>query len=96
MPNSSGPLSGHRKKLTNHPRERGTSPPQRSIQEFEPGDRVHLQLDPSVTEGRFPPKFVGLTGTIEGKQGAAYRVLVRDGGKEKTIITAPAHLSPQQ
>ncbi len=96
MPSSSGPLSGQRKKLTNHPRERGISPPQRAIQTFETGERVHLKLDPSVRDGRFPPKFVGKTGEIIGCQGAAYKVQIRDGGKEKVIITVPAHLKRQQ
>lgn len=95
MPNSSGPLSGHRKKLTNHPRERGNSPPQRAIQSFEEGDRVHLKLDPSVHEGRFSPRFVGRTGEVLGQQGSAYRVRITDGEKEKTIITVAAHLQLQ-
>ena len=95
MPNSKGPLSGQRNKLTNHPRERGMSPPQRAIQEFEPGERVHLRLDPSVQDGRFPPQFVGLTGEIVEKQGRAYQVRIRDGGKEKIVVTVPAHLKRQ-
>lgn len=72
------------------------SPPQRKIQKFETGERVHLRLDPSVQEGRFPPRFTGLTGEILGEQGDAYRVQIKDGGKEKVIITVPAHLSPQE
>lgn len=96
MPKSKGPLSGHRNKLTNHPRERGMSPPQRAIQTFEEGDRVHLKLDPSVHEGRFPPRFVGHTGVIAGKQGTAYKVTIVDGNAEKTIITRPAHLQLQE
>ena len=96
MPNSSGPLTGTRKKLSNNPRDAGTSPPARSIQEFEEGQSVHLTLDPSIREGRFHPRFNGLTGTVKGKQGAAYRVAVTDGGKEKTLIVRSAHLRPQQ
>lgn len=95
MPNSSGPLSGHRDKLTNHPRERGMSPPQRAIAAFEEGDRVHLALDPSVHEGRFPPRFAGLTGEVVGRQGDAFRVRITDGDAEKTIITIAAHLRRQ-
>lgn len=96
MPNSSGPLSGHRKKLTNHPRERGTSPPQRAIQTFSPGDRVHLKLDPSVHEGRFDPRYSGRTGEVIGPQGDAFKVRITDGSKEKTIITVAAHLRLQE
>lgn len=96
MPNSSGPVSGNREKLTNHPRDRGFSPPQRAIATFESGDRVHLVLDPSVTEGRFAPRFHGHTGTVLGQQGKAFKVRIRDGGAEKTIITTAAHLRAQR
>lgn len=96
MPNSSGPLSGNRKKLTNQPRERGRSPPQRAIRSFDEGDLVHLDLDPSVHQGRFPPKFVGLTGKIVGRQGDGYKVQVKDGGAKKTVVTIAAHLRPQE
>ena len=95
MPSSSGPLSGHRNKLKNHPRERGTSPPQRAITEFEPGERVHLKIDPSVQKGRFNPRFGGHTGEILGKQGRAYRVKITDGDKEKVLVTIAAHLKRQ-
>ncbi|MEF8780991.1 MAG: 50S ribosomal protein L21e [Haloferacaceae archaeon] len=96
MPSSNGPMKGTRKKLANHPRERGQSPPQRAIQEFEEGQRVHLRIDPSVPKGRFHPRFNGHTGEVEGMQGAAYKVTITDGGKEKTLIAHPAHLRAQQ
>ena len=95
MPNSSGPRKGTRHKLQNSARERGISPPQRAVQEFETGDTVHLDLDPSVQEGRFHPRFNGQTGTVAGKQGKAYKVTITDGGVEKTLIARPAHLRPQ-
>lgn len=96
MPNSKGPQQGSRHKLSNKPRDRGTSPPQRAITEYEPGDRVHLALDPSVREGRFQHRFNGLTGTVVGRQGAAYQVEITDGGKEKTLMIRPAHLKAAQ
>jgi large subunit ribosomal protein L21e len=96
MPNSNGPLRGTRDKLSNDPRERGTSPPQRAVQEFDEGQTVHLELDPSVPDGRFHPRFDGLTGEVIGTQGEAYQVRVTDGGKEKTVVAKPAHLRPQR
>ncbi|MGM0606366.1 MAG: 50S ribosomal protein L21e [Halobacteriota archaeon] len=95
MPSSNGPMKGTRGKLSNHPRDRGGSPPQRAIQEFEDGQKVHLKLDPSVPEGRFHPRFNGHTGEVVGKQGRAFLVSITDGGKEKTIIARPAHLKAQ-
>lgn len=95
MPSSNGPMKGTRNKLSNSPREQGTSPPQRSIAEFEPGQKVHLSLDPSVRDGRFHPRFNGHTGEVTGKQGSAYTVEITDGGKEKTLIVSAAHLRAQ-
>ncbi|MFW6448470.1 MAG: 50S ribosomal protein L21e [Halobacteriota archaeon] len=94
MPKSHGPAEGTRKKLANHPRERGISPPQRAVASFDIGDRVHLALDPSVPEGRFHHRFNGQTGTVTGTQGAAYTVRITDGGKEKTVVARAAHLKP--
>ncbi|RCU48410.1 50S ribosomal protein L21e [Haloplanus salinus] len=96
MPSSNGPLKGTRGKLSNDPRERGASPPQRAIQEYDIGQKVHLKIDPSVSEGRFHPRFNGHTGTVVGTQGRAFKVEINDGGKDKTLITRPAHLTAQQ
>ena len=96
MPSSNGPMKGTRGKLSNHPRDRGTSPPQRAIQQFEAGQKVHLKLDPSVRGGRFHPRFNGLTGEVTGMQGNAFTVSINDGGKEKTVIARAAHLRAQQ
>ncbi|WP_049936426.1 50S ribosomal protein L21e [Haloplanus natans] len=96
MPSSNGPLKGTRGKLSNDPRERGASPPQRAIQEYDIGQKVHLTLDPSVSEGRFHPRFNGHTGTVVGTQGRAFKIEINDGGKDKTLIARPAHLKAQQ
>ncbi|QCC47171.1 50S ribosomal protein L21e [Halobellus limi] len=96
MPSSNGPLHGTRGKLSNKPRERGTSPPQRAIAEYDEGQKVHLKIDPSVRGGRFHPRFNGHTGEVVGKQGRAFKVRIVDGGKEKTLIARPAHLRAQE
>jgi LSU ribosomal protein L21E len=96
MPNSNGPYKKTRNKLKNDPRDRGTSPPQRSVAEFETGQKVHLKIDPSVNEGRFHPRFSGQTGTVVGTQGRAYKIQISDQGKEKTLITKPAHITAQE
>jgi len=90
MPNSKGPRSGTRNKLSNSPRDRGASPPQRSIQEFDEGQKVHLAIDPSTPKGRFHPRF------NVGKQGRSFKVEISDKGKSKTLLANPAHLSAQE
>ena len=96
MPSSNGPLEGSRDKLSNDPRERGTSPPARSVADFEAGESVHLSIDPSVPDGRFHQRFNGHTGEVVGTQGTAYKVRVNDRGKEKVLLAGPAHLAAQQ
>ena len=96
MPSSHGPRKGTRNKLKNKPRSRGTSPPQRSVEQYENGERVHLAIDPSVPKGQFHPRFNGRTGTVVGQQGRAYKVEIKDGSVVKTLITAPAHLRRQE
>lgn len=95
MPHSNGPRQGTRETLSNNPRDRGTSPPQRAIQEYEPGQKVHLKIDPSVPKGRYHPRFDGQTGEVLGKQGKAFKVAINDGGKEKILIVTAAHLKGQ-
>ena len=96
MPNSHGPRKGTRHKLRNDPRDRGTPPPQRAVETFEEGERVHLSIDPSVPEGRYHPRFDGKTGVVEGAQGAAYKIRITDGNSQKTVIARPAHLRLQE
>ncbi|MFC3959912.1 50S ribosomal protein L21e [Halovivax cerinus] len=95
MPKSNGPRQGTRNKLRNDPRNRGTSPPQRAIQEYDVGQKVHLKIDPSVQDGRFHPRFDGRTGEVVGTQGTAFTVEVTDGGSSKTLIVTAAHLRAQ-
>lgn len=96
MPNSNGPRQGTRHKLQNDARGQGTSPPQRAVEQFEVGDTVHLDIDPSTEDGRYHPRFNGETGTVVGTQGKAYKVEITDGDVEKTLISLPAHLTLQE
>ncbi len=95
MPNSNGPRRGTRNKLSNDPRDRGASPPQRAIQAYDDGEKVHLKIDPSVQNGRFHPRFDGHTGEVVGTQGSAFKVAITDGSTEKTLIVGAAHLRAQ-
>ncbi|WP_330632189.1 50S ribosomal protein L21e [Halocatena halophila] len=96
MPSSNGPLNGTRNKLSNDPRDRGTSAPQKRVEQFENGEKVHLKIDPSVNEGRFHPRFNGKTGEIVGTQGRSFKVKITDGSKEKTLLSTAAHLRRQR
>ncbi len=64
----------------------------RYLQRFEEGERVVIDIHPSVQEGRPHHRFNGRVGVVVGTQGSAYLVKVRDGGKEKVLISHPIHL----
>ncbi len=65
------------------------------LQEFEPGTKVHVQLDSAVHSGLPHSRFQGLTGIVIGKQGKkGVLVSVLHGNKPKTINVHAAHLAP--
>lgn len=89
---SKGPREGTRLKFRKRPRDRGHPPLTRFFQEFEPGDRAAIVIEPSVHKGQPDKRFHGTTGIVEGRQGRAYVVAVRMGGVVKRALATPAHL----
>ena len=89
---SRGIRSKSRHILRKKPRHRGINSITRALQEFEIGDQVNIDIDPSVHKGMPHPRFHGITGKVEGKQGDAYLVGITTGKKHKTIIVTPEHL----
>ncbi|HID26348.1 MAG: 50S ribosomal protein L21e [Methanosarcinales archaeon] len=96
MPKSHGERRKTRYKLKKKIREKGLSPISRAIQEFEIGQMVHIDLDPSVHKGMPNPKFHGRTGKVIGKRGRAYIIEVRDGNAKKEVFALPQHLNLQK
>jgi len=85
-----------RDKLSKTIRARGISPVVRAIQEFQPGDKVHVHIDPSIHKGMPHPRFHGRTGEVIGTRGRAFVLKVTDGDATKTIIALPEHLTAQR
>jgi len=85
-----------RDKLSKTIRARGISPVVRAIQEFQPGDKVHVLIDPSIHRGMPHPRFHGRTGEVIGTRGRAFVLKVTDGDATKTIIALPEHLTAQR
>lgn len=85
-----------RYKLQKSIRERGISPVIRAIQEFEEGQMVHIDIDPSVQKGMPNPKFQGSTGKVIGQRGRSYILEVKSGNATKEVISLPQHLKPQK
>lgn len=93
MKRKGGTRRKSRTKLTRHPRQQGKKDITSYLQTFEDGDAVVLELDPSVHEGHFHPRFNGRSGVITGQQGDCYKVAITDKDKEKTVIAHPVHLT---
>jgi large subunit ribosomal protein L21e len=89
---SKGIRSKSRKILRKKPRERGIHSITRALQEFEEGQSVNIVIDPSMHKGMPHIRFQGHTGKIEGKQGNAYLVGIKDGKKHKSLIIRSEHL----
>lgn len=82
-----------RHKLMKSSRSRGKLSLTRYLQEFTDGDDVLLIAESSVHEGLYHPRFHGKQGEVVGKQGSCYYIKITDGGKEKTLLVHPVHLS---
>ena len=96
MPKSHGERRKTRYKLKKSVRTQGTAPVSHAIRRFEPGQKVHIDLDPSVHKGMPNPKFHGRTGTVVEQRGNAYIVEVTDGNALKTVIARPQHIKAQK
>lgn len=93
---SKGSRSQTRSKLRKNPRQRGLTAITRSLQEFEPGDVVAVDIEPSYHKGQPHPRFQGTTGKVVEERGRAYVIAVRDGNAHKELIARPEHLRPLQ
>jgi len=81
-----------RSKLRKNIRDKGKISIRRYLQSFKKGERVFLGSEPAVQKGMYHPKYYGKAGLIKNKRGNCYEVLIKDGGKEKTLIIHPIHL----
>ena len=62
------------------------------LQEFEVGSRVVIKPDPSSHKGMPFKRFFGKSGIVMDRRGKSYIIKIKDGNKEKTIISKPEHL----
>ena len=71
---------------------KGKLPVSSFVKKLAVGEHVQLNLQPSITEGAYFRRFHGRTGKVVGIQGNCYKVKIKDGGKEKTLIIGQVHL----
>ena len=94
MPVSHGLRRKTRSLLRKRARERGKSSLSRILYEYRPGDKVVIDIDPSIHKGMPHRRYQGKVGVILAKKGRAYRVSVTQERATKEIIVRPEHMKP--
>ncbi len=89
---SKGFRVGTRKKLRKKVRDRGRIKIRKTLQEFEEGDKVIIEVDSSYHKGMPHKRFFGKHGKIIEKRGKSYLVESKLGNKPKKIICSSIHL----
>ncbi len=93
---SAGFLHKSRSFLSKTPRERGMPSPSKFLKQFDVGDKVVIDVEPSVRRGMPHRRYQGKVGVVVGKRGSAYLVDVKIGNKVKHLIVLPVHLKKHQ
>lgn len=63
------------------------------IMSFEKGQKVQVNIDPSVHSGLPHPRYHGLVGTVQGNQGKyTYRISLKLGKQPRVLLVNSAHL----
>jgi len=96
MRKSKGYRSRTRKLLTKPLRKRGMEPLGSLLHEYIEGERVSIQINPSIHKGMPHRRFQGKIGIILEKRGRAYVVGVKDGDLVKKILALPDHIKPHK
>jgi large subunit ribosomal protein L21e len=87
---SKGPRRKTRRSLRRRVREKATVT--RFLQEFKIGSKVVIKPTVSSDKGRPYKRFFGKIGVVIDKRGKSYIIKIREGDKEKKIISRPEHL----
>jgi large subunit ribosomal protein L21e len=81
-----------RSKLRKRVSERGKISIRNYLHKYKENDRVVLVAEPAVQKGMHHPRYQGKTGVVIGIQGNCYKVKIKDGNKDKIMITHSIHL----
>ena len=83
---------GFRSKTRKKLKKKKRIPITKFLQEFEVGQKVAIELEPSSQRGMPHPRFHGRVGEVVGKRGKSYIIAIKDGKKLKHVISRPEHL----
>jgi len=73
-------------------RKRGKIGIGKLLQAYSVGDKVCIEIDPSIHKGMPHRRFYGKIGVIAGRRGRSYIVNVSAGGRSAMILVRPEHL----
>jgi len=73
-------------------RKRGKIGIGKLLQAYSVGDKVCIEIDPSIHRGMPHRRFFGKIGVIAGRRGRSYMVNVSAGGRSAMILVRPEHL----
>ncbi|MFB6217470.1 MAG: 50S ribosomal protein L21e [Candidatus Aenigmatarchaeota archaeon] len=90
MESSKGKMSGTRDRM----KKKGKNTPNEYLKEFEKGERVKIDINPSSQRGMPHPRFNGQVGEVIEKRGNGYVLKVTERNAEKEITVKPEHLKP--
>lgn len=62
------------------------------LQEYKAGEKVIIDINPEIQDAMPHPRYQGHEGTVLTKRGSCYEVAIKDGDKDKTIVTSAAHM----
>ena len=92
MGKSKGPRRKSRAVLTKRVRERGKLPLTRLLTTYNEGEKVVINIDPSIHKGMPHKRFQGKVATVVARRGKAYVLAIPQTKTTKTIIALPQHL----
>jgi large subunit ribosomal protein L21e len=78
--------------MTKRVREKGLSSPNKTLIEYEVGQRVDIVIDSAFHKGMPHRRYQGKTGVVTGTRGRAVLVDVGLGNATKSLIIRPEHL----
>lgn len=87
---------GSYSKRSRHLTRKGRRTAMQALRSFAEGARVRIDAFSGAKEGRPFLRFNRLVGKVVGRQGKAYKVSVRTGGKHKMLLVSSVHLQPFQ
>jgi len=73
-------------------KQRERIPITRQIAEFKEGDAVRIKINSRVRGGKISLRYNGRIAKVVGRQGSAYKVLLKDVSKPKQFVVSALHL----